>query len=363
MTRSFDSEVRLLRDDVGARDWVNFAKGVAIVMVTLFHVWLFFGWLGLTSVPRIKAILELFPIAAFFLIAGMYSGRQSSWTFAELWRRRLLPYVYLYVLWSVIRFAVAWVLPVVRGDGGVSARDPLTLLTLFLWPSSSYWFIYALALATLFAWLGRRLNTYVHLALAGVTSALFLSGFINLHNTGWNGLGEKYFFFIAGIIFAKQIHRATLRVRPWHVMGLAVVLLAAGLVLIFFRQPVVQLVAFPATIVALALGIGASVYLVRLRPLQFVGNLGSQSFPIYILHLFVVTLATVLIRPISDLPVLHRFGTPLVLVVTVAVIVASVYLSRAATKLPWLFIAPFAALRRRHRRHRAAPEPQKSEAS
>jgi peptidoglycan/LPS O-acetylase OafA/YrhL len=350
-----DNRSRVLRADGGARDWLNFSKGVAIIMVALFHVWLFYGWLGLTSVPRLKVILELFPIAAFFLIAGLFSGRQASWSFAELWRRRLLPYLYLYILWSVIRFAFAWVLPVVRGDGGVSARDPLTLPALLIWPSSSYWFIYALALATLMAWLARGVNPYLHLAVAAVVSALFLSGIVNLHNTGWNGLGEKYFFFIAGMFFARQIHAATARIRPWHVLALAVALGGIGLILIFFRDPVVLLLAFPATIIALAFGIGASVYLVRLRPLSFISSLGAKSFPLYILHLFVVTLATVLIRPISDLPVLHRFGTPLVLVVTALVLVASVYLSRIAVRIPWLFIPPFAAISRWRRARVSLP--------
>lgn len=361
MAISIDRRTALFRAETGPRDWMNFAKGVAIVMVALFHVWLFFGWIGLTSVPRVKAVLELFPIAAFFLIAGLFSGRQASWSFAELWRRRLLPYLYLYLLWSVIRFAFAWVLPVVRGDGGISARDPLTLPLLLFWPTSSYWFIYALALATLVAWLAKGVNPVLHLVIAGVVSALFLSGILDFDNTGWNGLGEKYFFFIAGIFFAKHIHASTARVRPWQVLALAGGLCGIGLVLMFFRDPVWQLLAFPGTIIALAFGIGASVYLVRLQPLQFISRLGAQSFPLYILHLFVVTLATVLIRPLSDLPVLHRFGTPLVLVVTAVVIVVSVYLSRIAVKVPWLFIPPFATFAR-WRRARTPPERDKSEA-
>ncbi|MGL4340281.1 MAG: acyltransferase family protein [Rhodoglobus sp.] len=355
---------RFFRSEVGTRDWVNFVKGAAIICVVLFHVWLFYTDIQLTSVPRIKTILELFPIPAFFLIAGMFGGRQASWSLPELWRRRLLPYLYLYVLWSVIRFGMAWVFPVVRGDDGISGRDPLNLLQLFVWPSSSYWFIYALALATLLAWLARRLNQYLHLGLAAVISALFMSGILNLHNTGWNGLAEKYFFFVAGVVLSRQIYAAATKVRSWHVLTLVVLMLILAVPLMFFRNWIVQLLAFVATVAMLACVIAASVFLARLRSLQFVSYLGAQSFPIYILHLFVVTAATVLARWITQLPLFESYDFPpprmvgaiIVVLVTVVTVVASVYLSRWATKLPWLFIPPFAALKRR--RLRQAPDSQ-----
>ena len=96
----------LLREGVGRREWVDFVKGTAIIMIVAYHTTLFLSSIGfdVAGIGRIKVILELFPMAAFFLITGTFHSRVGSWSFADVWRRRLRQYLYLYLLWSIIRF-------------------------------------------------------------------------------------------------------------------------------------------------------------------------------------------------------------------------------------------------------------------
>src|SRR3954454_16194295 len=173
---------------VGRKAWVDVAKGIAIFLVVAYHTSLYLENAGILGMPWIlKAPLELFPMPAFFLIAGLLSARTVGFAFGDLWRRRILPMLYLYVLWSVIRFAFYFVLPLGITDiGDLPADSPLSLGLILVWPSSSYWFLYALAIFTLAMWLLRALPVSLHIALAAVLSVLTTSGVIETHNVGWN---------------------------------------------------------------------------------------------------------------------------------------------------------------------------------
>ena len=226
----------LLRDDVGRRDWVDFVKGAAMILIVAYHVALFLTSIGVDAagIGRARIVLELFPMPAFFLISGLFHARMSTWTFGELWRRRLRQYLYLYVLWSLIRFVFYVVAPNVRSDGaGTTASDPLALVLIFVWPISSYWFIYALFVFTLAVWLFRRAPAGTLLVISGIVAALSSSGVLDTGNSSLNRMTEYLFFFVIGATFHRRIYDVVAQTRPWKVVVVSIAFVGVAAIATF----------------------------------------------------------------------------------------------------------------------------------
>lgn len=339
--------MKLLKPTGGARrEWVDFAKGVAILMVVYYHTSLYLGDIGVeNTLGRIKIVFELFPMPLFFLVSGLFGSRITTWSFRDLWRRRLSPLLWLYVVWSVLRMVFYLVVPLANGGlGELPATDPLNLLLLFFWPSSSYWFIYGLFLFTLGAWLLRRVDHRVQVALSAVVGTLFTTGLINTTNVGWNRIGALFVFYLVGTLYSKRIiefveqkgARAFLYVTP------VFVLLSA--VLFLFPVRWVPFLGLAAQMAAVAMGILVSRALSRLRFLSFFTICGERSLHIYLLHLYVIVVCITLLRVIlpEDRSAIGGFEIPLLLVVMALAVIMSLVITRYLSKIRWIYVPPAA---------------------
>ena len=89
----------------GRLDWLEPTKGLAIFLVVAYHATLYLPTANVdTLLGRGKILLELFPMPAFFLIAGMFAARHAQTSLSALWRRRLLPLSWL----RRLLVAVSW---------------------------------------------------------------------------------------------------------------------------------------------------------------------------------------------------------------------------------------------------------------
>jgi fucose 4-O-acetylase-like acetyltransferase len=349
----------LVRTDVGKREWVDFVKGAAMILIVAYHTALFLNSIGMDAagIGRVRIVLELFPMPAFFLISGLFHARMATWSFADLWRRRLRQYLYLYLLWSLIRFVFYLVAPNVRSDGaGTSAGDPLALLTILVWPISSYWFIYALFVFTLIVWLFRRAPAAVLLVVSGVLAALSSSGVLDVENVGINRMTEYLFFFVIGATFHRRIYDVVDATRPWKAALFAVGFVGVAAVATFLpvvgRVPGVSVI---GQFLAVATGFTLAVYLVRLRPLAWVNYIGVRALNIYLVHIFVIALlvAPLVFIPGIDRPLPDR-GLLVLAGLTAVTIALSILLTRYLTRVSWLFVYPFG---RKKRVRAAKPKP------
>ncbi|MCI9857103.1 acyltransferase family protein [Microbacterium proteolyticum] len=335
-----------LRDDVGRRDWIDVVKGVAIIMIVAYHVSLFLNSLGMDAagVGRARIILDLFPMPAFFLISGLFHNRISGWSFADLWRRRLRQYLYLYVLWSVLRFLFYLVVPNVRADGaGASASDPLALLGILVWPISSYWFIYALFVFTLVLWLFRSVPPWVLVALALVASTLMSAGLISTGNVGWNRMIEYFVFFVIGAAFHRWIHSTVERTTPVTiVLSIAAFAAFAAAATLIPRVASIPGVAFLGQVLVVVAGFALATQVTRLKPLSWISYIGIRSLNIYLVHIFVIALIALPLSPVARwLDTLPGRGLIVILVVTAIVTALSIFVTRYLTRVSWLFVYPF----------------------
>lgn len=99
-----DDKASPVASGTGGREvWVDTAKGIAIILVVLFHAIIFSDRVGLAWLWPVPAgILDTFRMPLFFFAAGLFASKALGMSFADLTRTRLLRLVWLYVLWSFI---------------------------------------------------------------------------------------------------------------------------------------------------------------------------------------------------------------------------------------------------------------------
>ncbi|GAA1982717.1 acyltransferase [Microbacterium pumilum] len=331
-----------LTRQVSRKAWVDVAKGIAILLVVTYHASLYLAKSGgLLGMPWImKAPLELFPMPAFFVLAGMLSARTLGFTFSDLWRRRVLPMLYLYAVWSVIRFIFYIVIPGANAEvGDLPANSPITLALIFLWPSSSYWFLYALALFTVAAWAIRRVPVAVQVAVTAVLCAVTTSGLLDTQNVGWNRVIGLFIFYVVGVHFAKQIFEGVARVRVWFLPIALVVFGGYVGALIFLGLRDVPGAALIGQLLAVVVGFSFAQLIAPLRVTAFLARWGSLSLYIYLYHLF-------LIVPVATIVGLIGWTGPrwagflVQAALTLAAIEFAVLMMKLTGRFKWLYLPP-----------------------
>ncbi|WP_180357929.1 acyltransferase [Streptomyces sp. NP160] len=348
----------------GSKDWVDLAKGVAILAVILYHCMLFQRSVGLDvgGMGRLKTVLEMLPMPVFIALAGMFHARVVEWTLGDTWRRRLLGYAYLYLVWSVVRFAFYALVPNVRGDGaGATAQEPLYLLLAPVWPTSSYWFIWALFALTLLLWLVRGAAAVPVVSVAAAVSALVSAGLMTSTNVGWDRVLEYAVYFLAGALWSKQLFTAVSR-SPWWtpLAGLAVwgtFAAVAAYVPYGSRVPGVAMLGQVGAVVACCT---AARQLVRLRPLSWLSYLGARSLHLYLVHIFVIAVLCAVLVALRDRGALPLGPLAVLAAMLVTVTLLSVLLGRVLSRFRWLFVPPRALTGRK--RPPAAPSATSSSA-
>ncbi|WP_455133505.1 acyltransferase family protein [Microbacterium aurum] len=337
--------------------WMDVAKGAAMYMVVLFHTSLYFGEADITGIPgRIKQFLEAFPMPAFFLISGMFALRMHTWTFTQVWRRRLFPLLWLYVVWSLVRFVFYVIVPGTNGDlGALPATDLRAIALLLVWPSNSYWFLYALMWFTFGAWALRQVPVWLKLAGAASLSAAITSGFLDFHNLGWNRTAALFLFFLIGALFHERIVGFVTSSGPWTLVALIAVYIALSVGVV--ALPGARHVPFAVTVMqllSLAAGFLACKYLAMVRPVAAVlRTIGEWSLQIYLLHIFLIVSMVALLEWLLP-PTGGAVGAVIVFGCSVITTYVAILLSRLTTKVRWLYVPPKRFMRTVKK---ATPEP------
>lgn len=271
--------------------WVDAAKGLSIILVVMMHSAYGVGedMNGVGVLHYIIGWATPFRMPEFFLISGLFLGQVIARPWAHYADRRVVHYVYFYLLWAVLQIAFK----IGMGTGDVGAAL-LQMALMVVEPYGVLWFIYMLAVYSLVTKLlfSARIPHWLALA-AGI--ALQVSKL----DTGVSLVDHfsMYFvYFYAGYAFAPLVFRIVESAQQ-HVLPATIALICYALVegiLVFAggselhpRGITMGYAALP--FVHLALGFAGSLavcltaaLLIRLPRMDWLRWLGEHSIVVYL---------------------------------------------------------------------------------
>jgi uncharacterized membrane protein YcfT len=306
-------------------DWVDYAKGICIVMVVMMHsvlgVELAAGQAGFMHV--LVAFAKPFRMPDFFLISGLFLSVVIDRDWRTYLDRKVVHFAYFYLLWVTIQFGFK--APSFAAETGWTHVGLLFLESL-IEPFGTLWFIYLLPV---FFVVTKATHKMPVLAIWGV-AALLESAHIA---TGWTVIDEfcaRFVYFYSGYLFAARVFALSDHARAQPVQALAGLALWAlingNLVYMGFSEwPLISLslgLAGGCAIVTLGTLLARAHWLTALR------FCGEHSIVIYLaFFLPMAATRTLLLRT----GVIHDIGT-ISLIVTVAGVVGALAIWRLALK-------------------------------
>src|SRR5438128_5569864 len=173
-------------------DWVDYAKGICIVMVVMMHSTLGVekaadatGWM-----TYVVAFAKPFRMPDFFLISGLFLAVVIDRDWRTYLDRKVVHFAYFYVLWMTIQFGFK-----APGFAAESGWNHVGLLYLesFVEPFGTLWFIYLLPIffvATkvlrrappLAIWAGAAALEMLHVATGGTVIDEFCARFVSFYS-------------------------------------------------------------------------------------------------------------------------------------------------------------------------------------
>ena len=287
----------MARDKDSRIDWVDLAKGLCIILVVMMH-----STLGVEKAAGETGWMHVavqfatpFRMPDFFLISGLFLGLVIDRPWRRYLDRKVVHFLYFYVLWMTIQFALK--APGWMGDGMGAGEIVRLYLLGFVEPFGTLWFIYALPVFFVVTRLLKALPWQVMLAAAALLEILPVQ-------TGWLMIDEfasRYVYFLAGYLFATRIFEivawlrsrvpvAWLMLALWAVVnGLATFTPAPAVLLTVAGQPEDMVFWSDLPVVSLLLGAAGAMAMVAMagtlsasRLMAPVTWIGRHSLVVYL---------------------------------------------------------------------------------
>jgi uncharacterized membrane protein YcfT len=189
-------------------DWVDYAKGICIVMVVMMH-----SVLGVEAAAGQTGFMHLvvmfakpFRMPDFFLISGLFLSVVIDRDWRTYLDRKVVHFAYFYVLWVTIQFGFK--APSFAAESSWHHVGYLYLES-FIEPFGTLWFIYLLPIFFVVTKLSRRVPP---LAIWLVAAALEMTHV----TTGWTAIDEfcaRFVYFYSGYWFAAYVFALSDRAR------------------------------------------------------------------------------------------------------------------------------------------------------
>jgi uncharacterized membrane protein YcfT len=307
-------------------DWVDYAKGICIVMVVMMH-----SVLGVEAAAGETGFMHAFVMFAkpfrmpdFFLISGLFLSLVIDRDWRTYLDRKVVHFAYFYVLWVTIQFAFK--APAFAAETSWSHTGYLYLES-FIEPFGTLWFIYLLPIFFVVTKLTRNLPPLAILALA---AGLEMAHVV----TGWTVIDEfcaRFVYFYAGYLLAPTVFKLSNRARSaptLALIGLALWVLVNGALVIagVSEWPLVSLVLGFAGAFAIVV---TGTLLARMQWLTALRFCGEHSIVIYLAFFLPMVIARVgLLRS----GVIHDIGL-ISLLVTITGLVGALVIWRIALAL------------------------------
>ena len=312
-------------------DWVDYAKGICIVMVVMMH-----SVLGVEKAAGDTGFMHAFVMFAqpfrmpdFFLISGLFLAVVIDRDWRTYLDRKVVHFAYFYVLWMTIQFGFK-----APGFAAESGWQHVGLLYLesFVEPFGTLWFIYLLPIFFVVTKLSRGVPA---MAIWLVAAALEMMHVV----TGWTVIDEfcaRFVYFYSGYLFASYVFALAERSREKPALALAGLVLwtlvNGGLVIADFSHwPLVSLaLGFAGACAIITMG----TLLARAQWLNFFRYCGEHSIVIYLAFFLPMAATRTLLLRTGIIP---DVGT-VSLIVTIAGVLGALAIWQIALRLNARFL-------------------------
>jgi uncharacterized membrane protein YcfT len=307
----------------GRVDWVDYAKGICIIMVVMMHsvlgVELAAGQTGFMH--ALVTFAKPFRMPDFFLISGLFLALVIDRDWRTYLDRKVVHFAYFYVLWVTIQFGFK--APGFAAEQGWAHAGYLYLES-FIEPFGTLWFIYLLPIFFVVIKLTRRAPAILIWGLAALLESLHVK-------TDWTVIDEfcaRFVYIYSGYLFAGYVFALSDRARAHPALALgglaAWALINGGLVALGLSEmPLVSLMLGLAGACAI---VTMGTLLARMRWLNVLRFCGEYSIVIYLaFFLPMASTRTLLLKT----AIIHDVGL-ISLVVTAAGVVGALVIWRVA---------------------------------
>ena len=282
-------------------DWVDYAKGICIIMVVMMHsvlgVELAAGQTG--YMHGLVAFAKPFRMPDFFLISGLFLAVVIDRDWRTYLDRKVVHFIYFYLLWVAIQFAFK--APGLAAEHGGWMEVVRLYLLSYIEPFGTLWFIYMLPVFFVLTKAVRRVPAWLVWSLAALLEMTHLS-------TGWtlpDEFAARYVYFYSGYLFATQIFALSDRARAKPALALAGLaawaLLNAALVWDGCSEwPVISLLlGFAGAVAIIVMG----TLLAKMQWLTFLRFCGEHSIVIYLAFFLPMATARTLLLKFAPLDI------------------------------------------------------------
>jgi uncharacterized membrane protein YcfT len=315
-------------------DWVDYAKGICIILVVMMH-----STLGVEKAMTgsdhgyLTHFIEWarpFRMPDFFLISGLFLTRRIGAPWRSYLDTKVIHFDYFYLLWMSVQFLFKG--PAILKAEGFSALVYEYLLAL-IEPFGTLWFIYLLAIFFVVTKLVRGVSPLVVLAGAAALEMLPIA-------TGWIVIDEfaaRFVYFYAGYWLSPHVFAFARRLDDLPVASLIAALAAWALAngaLVYSGASLLPGVSLVAGLVGAGAVIAVATLCVRARNATWLKYLGANSIVIYLAFFFFMALSRVLLLRFAP-----GLGVDLIsALVTVCGVVGPVLLHLAVKQTPARFL-------------------------
>lgn len=333
-------------------EWIDVAKGVAIMMVTAFHANMVVEWSQVDTgfSKNLHSFLSSFRMPLFFTVSGLFAKSSVKGSWPSLWNRRLETYIWLFLLWSTAFWLFANVFPLENDPTfGTEIED---LLKAILRPIAFIWFLWCLAVFFVVTKLTYKINSRIMLpSLVALSIAGFmlrqsppqqgLLGFIQGSLAYINALSYLIFFWAASRYGNFIVSAVPASPKSIALLVLAFTLCRYGSLKIepaVLRSLLTLMAACAGVLLLLSASRGCSVFFPKIG--DYLRAVGARTVPLYVLQIPVMW---VLVFPFAgrDLGI-DDFGTLLYIPLALLAILIIQGIDNLTIRLNlyWLFASP-----------------------
>lgn len=321
--------------------WVDAAKGLSILLVVAHHAVSFLHTSGLAppAVVAANTALASMRMPLFFLVSGLFVAGPLASSWRTLLHKRIAFFLYLFVVWTLLRFAFFHIPAVAAVDPYVDDTDVVALASALVVPGSGMWFIYALALFAVIGKLIRGAPVWLQLGAAGVLSAFVGAELLPFESEVWERMARHLFFFLVGWHARTLVERVARSTTALRVTAGAVVCVGCAVAAVTLGIRSVPGVALGLNVLAVTFGVLFAAWISRYRVGRPLVALGAQTLPVYLIHIVWIAVVMVAMQHL-DIPQAAEYILPAALAVACTALSLLTHRALMAGGASWLFALP-----------------------